>query len=134
MTDERELKNTEQNGDLKDVERTRDARVYSPRVDIYETSAEIVVLADMPGADEQAVDVTLEKNTLTIRAHIEPVLYEDRTLSYAEYGVGDWERSFVLSNEIDREKIEGTVRDGVLMLHLPKAQGARTRKISVRAG
>jgi HSP20 family protein len=113
-------------------ERTRDYPVYIPRADIYETDDLVTVIADMPGVDENAVDITLEKNTLTIRGFVKPETHEGYILSYAEYGVGDYERSFVLSNEIDREKIEATVKDGVLHLVLPKLGIVKVRKIKVK--
>ena len=117
---------------VEEGERTRECPVYVPRADIYETDDQVTVIADMPGVDETLVDITLEKNTLTIRGFIEPEAHEGYTLSYAEYGVGDYERSFVLSNEIDREKIEASVKDGVLHLVLPKLDTARVRKIQVK--
>lgn len=119
---------------LEDTERTRDRRVYVARADIYETDEAIVVLADVPGADENSVDITIEKNVLTIYAEVEPEQPGEHSLIYQEFDVGDYERSFVLSNQVDRSKIEATVKDGVLRLYLPKMPEAQARKISVRAG
>ena len=115
-----------------DGERTREFPVFVPRADIFETDNEVTVIADMPGVDENSVDITLEKNTLTIRGFVEPEIHEGYTQSYSEYGIGDYERSFVLSNEIDREKIEASVKDGVLRLLLPKLDVAKVRKIKVK--
>jgi HSP20 family molecular chaperone IbpA len=114
------------------AERTRARRAYVPRVDIYETGEAIVLLTDMPGVDEKSVDITLEKNVLTINGTVETETPDNYSLSYAEYESGDYERSFNLSNEIDREKIEATVKNGVLRLNLPKAAPAKTRKITVK--
>lgn len=114
-------------------ERTRDCQCYAPRADIFETETNFTILVDMPGVDDDSVDITLEKNTLSIRGYVDLESPQDYTLSYAEYGVGDYERSFVLSNEIDRDKIEATVKNGVLRLFLPKLAGATTRKIEVKA-
>jgi HSP20 family protein len=116
------------------VERTRDRPTFVPRADIYETDQEIVVIADMPGVDEHSVDITLENDVLTINGHIEPLHPEDYSLAYAEYRVGDYQRSFALPDQIDRAKIEATVKDGVLHLHLPKVVEARTKKIAVKTG
>jgi HSP20 family protein len=113
-------------------ERTKEGPVYIPRADIYETEDKVTVIADMPGVDENTVDITLEKNVLTIRGFVQPHSFEHHTLSYAEYGVGDYERSFVLSNEIDRNRIQATVKNGVLRLELPKQEVAKTRKIEVK--
>lgn len=114
-------------------ERTRECPVYVPRADIFETEEQVTVIADMPGVDENSVDILLEKNTLTIRGVVEPENHEGYTLSYAEYGVGDYERSFVLSNEIDRDKIEAAMKNGVLRLVLPKVDEVKTRKIQVKS-
>jgi HSP20 family protein len=115
------------------AERTRAGKVYVPRVDIYETDNDIVAVADMPGVDEKSIDITVEKNVLTIHGNAEPVVPENVSLAYAEYDVGDYERHFTLSNEIDQDKIEATVKNGVLHLRLPKAGPAKARKISVKA-
>jgi HSP20 family protein len=78
------------------------------------------------------VDVTLEKNVLSINAYIEPAIPSGFDIAYAEYEEGDYQRSFRLSDEIDRDKIEATVSDGVLRLRLPKLQEAATKKIAVK--
>jgi HSP20 family molecular chaperone IbpA len=114
------------------AERTRDRLAFVPRVDIYEADDNIVVVADVPGVDEASMDITLEKNVLTINGYVEPVQPEGYSLAYAEYRVGDYERSFTLSNEIDQDNIEATLKDGVLTLHLPKV-GPTTKKIAVKA-
>lgn len=116
------------------IERTRSQRVYVPRTGIYELEDTILVVANMPGVDEDSVDITLEKNLLTIKGYVEDHAPEGYSLSYAEYAVGDYERSFTLSDEIDREKIVAEVKDGVLRLHLPKAEPAMAKKITVKAG
>jgi HSP20 family molecular chaperone IbpA len=126
-TEKREL-------DLAGAERTRDRLAFVPRADIYETDDGITVLADMPGVDESSVDITLENNVLTIRGYVEPVEQEGRTLAFSEYRVGDYERAFSLSDQIDQDAIDALVKDGVLRLHLPKITEARKRTIAIRAG
>ena len=118
---------------MSEAERTRARKAYVPRADIYETSDNIVVVADMPGIDENSVDITLEKNVLTISGYVEPEAPENLSLAFAEYEVGDYQRSFTLSNQIDQANIEATVKNGVLRLHLPKAGPAKARKIAVKA-
>ena len=116
-----------------DAERTRVGRAFVPRVDIYETADELVAVADMPGVDENSVDITLEKNVLTINGVVETQQPDNYTLTYAEYDTGQYERSFTLTNEIDRDGIEAVVKNGVLRLHLPKIGDAKTKKIAVKA-
>jgi HSP20 family molecular chaperone IbpA len=116
-----------------EMERTRSRRAFIPRADIYESDNEIIVLADIPGANENNVDITLEKNVLSITAYIEPTRTGEYEIAYAEYEEGDYQRSFRLSDEIDRNKIEASVSDGVLRLRLPKSEEAATKKIAVKA-
>jgi HSP20 family molecular chaperone IbpA len=116
-----------------EVETTHNARTFVPRVDIYETEKSIVLLADMPGVNENAVDITLEKNILTINGYAERQAPENYEPAYSEYRFGNYKRTFALSDEVDREQIEATVKNGVLRLVMPKAEAARTRKIAVKA-
>lgn len=115
------------------AERITDRPVFRPRADIYETEKAIHIVANLPGVDESSVDITLEKNVLEIYGRVVPQAPDDTTLAYTEYTVGDFERSFVLSDEIDRDGIEASVKDGVLNLTLPKHKGVQTRKIKVAA-
>lgn len=116
------------------VERTRDRRVFSPRTDIIESGENYLIVADIPGSDEKNVNITLEKNVLSIEAHTESAAPEGYNLVLSEYGLGDYARSFVLSDQIDREKIEASVKNGVLRLVLPKAGPAKAHNIKVNAG
>jgi HSP20 family molecular chaperone IbpA len=102
------------------------ARVLVPRADIYESGETIVILADMPGVTEETVDVTLERKTS--RSGMDGF-----KLLHSDYEQGDFRRVFSLSNEIDREGIVATVKNGVLKLVLPKSKKAVPRKIEVRA-
>jgi len=116
-----------------EMERTRSRRSFVPRADIYETENEIIVLTDIPGANEETVDITLEKNILSITAYVDAAIPSGFNIAYAEYEEGDYQRSFRLSDEIDRDKIEAVVNEGVLRLRLPKSQGAKTKKIAVKS-
>jgi HSP20 family protein len=115
------------------TERISPKTTFVPRADIYETDENVVVIVDMPGVSDDTIDVTLEKNILAIRGssiHENP---EGYSLAFSEYEVGDYERSFRLTDQINREGIEANYRDGVLSLTLPKAEQAKARKIGVTA-
>jgi HSP20 family protein len=114
------------------IERTRPRKVYTPPVDIFEIKDDIIVTADMPGVDEKTIDVTLEKNVLTISGSVVPPFPDSHRLVLAEYGVGDYHRAFTISEEVDRERINASVKNGVLRLVLPKAAMAKGRKIIVQ--
>lgn len=116
-----------------ETESTRDRNVYVPRVDIMETNDAILLIADMPGVDKKSVNIALEKNILTIMGIIEPEHYKDYRIAFAEYNIGDYQRSFAISNAIDQDKIEASVKNGVLRLTLPKAEPARPKRIEVKA-
>ena len=76
---------------------------------------------------------TLEHNILTVHGHIEQPEFPGYNLTYAEYGIGSYKRVFALSNEIDREGIQASVKNGVLKLVLPKSKRALPRKIAVQS-
>ena len=116
------------------AERTRAGRVYNPDVDIIERKDHIAVVADMAGVDEKSLEITLEKNVLSIYGKVDAEIPEKMRLAYAEYGVGDYQRVFTISGEIDRDKIEATVKNGVLKLTMPKAKVQETRRIEVKSG
>lgn len=115
------------------TEKIRNVKIFVPRVDIYETRDALFLIADMPGVDDKSVDVELEKNILTISGRVENGRVKDYNLVFSEYEVGDYERTFTLSNEIDREKIRATVKQGVLRLELPKAEKVKPKKIAINA-
>ena len=116
---------------------TRDAApnrpVFVPPADIYETKDQIVVLAEMPGVGPDGVDITLERRVLTIRGRSAASEHSGYQRVYNEYADGDYERVFTLSENIDRDRIEATLKDGVLHLVLPKAETAKPRRIELRA-
>lgn len=116
------------------TERTRERMVFIPRTDIYERSDALVLAADMPGVDENSVDINVERRVLTITGRVAPERVEDHQLTYTEYDSGDFERSFTLTEEVDVNKIEATVKNGLLHLVLPKSEAAQPKKIAVKAG
>jgi len=133
-TNEIQINDTEKQVAETEAERTRDQPAFVPRVDIYETDDAITVVADMPGVTEDSVDIVLEKGVLTINGYVDPEVPEGYSLAHAEYRIGDFVRSFSLSNEIDQSAIEATLKDGVLRLKMNKVTEAQTKKIAVKAG
>lgn len=115
------------------IERTRAMRCYVPKVDIFSEDEGVVILVDMPGVDENSIDINLEKKVLTINGFVSPHEPEGYELTFSEYNVGDFQRSFTLPDEIDTNNIGATISNGVLRLSLQKAQEAQARKITVKA-
>jgi HSP20 family molecular chaperone IbpA len=115
-------------------ERIQARKIYVPLVDIVETSDALVLVSELPGVDQNGVDVVIEKNVLTIRGKVDDHVPQGFKLSYEEYGIGDYERTFTLPNEIDRDRVQAMMKDGVLKLTLPKVKQAAARKVAVTAG
>ncbi|KUJ80902.1 heat-shock protein Hsp20 [Ruegeria marisrubri] len=114
-------------------ETTTGGRIYRPLTDIVETDEGVTLMLEMPGVAAEDVDVTLEKRVLTIRGKVHPAHPEKLQLAYAEYGEGDFERAFTLSDDFDPEKIGASVANGVLTVTLPRAEQAQPKKITVTA-
>jgi HSP20 family molecular chaperone IbpA len=107
--------------------------VFFPSADICETPDSIVVLAEMPGVPANGIDITLERRVLTIRGRSAANEHAGYQRVYNEYIEGDYERVFTLSENIDRDRIEATLKDGVLHLVLPKAEAAKARRIELKS-
>lgn len=114
------------------VERTSPGKVFVPRVDIVENEDSILLVADLPGVDDKGVDITLEKNVLTLKATPVAQHPEGYSPAYIEYEVGCFERVFTVSDAVDRNGIQATVKNGVLQLTLPKSKQKLSQKIEVR--
>lgn len=119
-------------GEVTQREPTRGGVRYRPPVDIVELPEELRVVADVPGASKEGIDINFEKGVLTIHAKVEPRHSQETDYLLREYGVGDYYRVFTVSENIDASKISADYADGILTLHLPKAAAAQPRKIQVR--
>jgi HSP20 family molecular chaperone IbpA len=129
---QKEMQVQEQELVQEDTERTRECRCFVPRTDIYEVGDDIILALDMPGINENAIEITLEKNVLNVKGYAQIDDPDEYSLTFAEYESGDYERSFRVSDAVDKNKIEARYQDGVLRLTLPKAEQAKPRKIAVK--
>ena len=110
---------------------TRDERYEIPVADIRETSEGIAIQADMPGADKESVDITVERSTLTITGKTKIETPEGYELAYSEYDTTGFKRSFTLSDEYDLNKVVANFKDGILTVSIPKSESAKPKKIKV---
>jgi len=116
------------------AEHTRCGRCFRPNVDILEKADELLLLADVPGAGGgDAIDIKFEEGELTLHGKVDLRQGPDQQYLYQEYGVGDFYRMFQISESIDASKISAEYGNGVLTLHLPKAESVKPRKIAVAA-
>lgn len=106
-------------------------RAYlSPRVNIIETNDAYILEAEMPGVNKDGLEVLLEGNELTLIGRRQRESTEAQ-LVYRESSPKDFRRDFALDPTIDTAKIDAKMENGVLVLHLPKAEKVRPRKIVV---
>lgn len=115
-------------------EGTRPGPVFRPDVDVLERPDGYVIYADLPGVDDRSVEVRLEKGTLTLEAQLATSLESSWTPLHTEYRFGSYHREFRVSEGIDANAVSGTMRNGVLELHLPKTAQSQPKAIRVQAG
>jgi HSP20 family protein len=109
--------------------------LFAPSVDIEEAGDEFIVRADLPGVSQKDVKVSLMGDTLTIRGdRKKETLHQDGNLHRSERVHGSFERSFTLGTPVRNDKVRATYRDGVLEIHVPKAEEARLKEIEVQVG
>ncbi|MEZ4270419.1 MAG: Hsp20/alpha crystallin family protein [Myxococcota bacterium] len=112
---------------------TRNERTFIPLVDITETDNAVTIEADMPGVGQDGVRVILENDTLSLWGEVSRDERSGYSLVGREYEVGNYHRTFFVSQAIDREAIEASMKDGVLHVTLMKAKQAGAKRITVKA-
>lgn len=105
---------------------------WTPAVDIFETSDEVVLKADLPGVEKQDIDLRIEHNRLTLRGE-RKFLKETTQEDYhrIERSYGTFSRSFQLPFSIDQDRISAEHQDGVLEVHLPKKESSDPTQLKV---
>jgi len=114
--------------------REQDTRSVLPRVDVYEDASNITLLADLPGVPRDKLELRVEGDTLTVEGTVQPSTPEGLEATYAEVRVPRYRRSFTLSRDLDTQRIDANLKDGVLTLRIPKAEHAQPRRIAVQEG
>jgi HSP20 family molecular chaperone IbpA len=107
-------------------------RTLVPPVDIFEDDQHITVQAEMPGVAHNGLIIQAERNGLLIEGSVDIALPEGMEALYADVQATKYRRSFVLSSELDTERIDASLRDGLLTLRIPKRAEFRPRKIPVQ--
>ena len=105
---------------------------HTPPIDIHEGPDGLVLEADLPGVSEGQLSIQLEDNVLSLHAKVDAPVPVDARVLHEEYRPGDFYRSFILSDEVERSKISAELKHGVLKLTLPKAERAKTRRIEIK--
>jgi HSP20 family protein len=109
-------------------------RTASIPMDAYRTDDRFVVLFDLPGIDPQSIDLTVEKNVLTVRAERTWKPGPNEEVLVQERPQGVFTRQLFLGEALDVDRIEARYENGVLNLTIPVAERAKPRKVAVTAG
>lgn len=117
--------------DTTNGEATRSDKYFTPRVDIFETANELVMYADVPGVAPKDIDLRYEQGELILQGKITSAPRVGH-LILGEYEEGDFYRVFQIHESIDSTRIEAECKNGVLTVHLPKAQTAKPKQVTVK--
>ena len=112
--------------------REPEAAHLTPPIDIYDSADGLVLEADLPGVPDHLLTIQLEENVLNLRGAVENTPIEGARALHLEYRPGNFSRSFILSDEVDRSRITASLKNGVLRIILPKAEPSRTRRIEIK--
>lgn len=116
------------------TEATEPVQSIRPPVDIFEDQRGITVRADMPGVSKERLNVHIDHDTLAIEGAAEIPVPEGMQSLYADVRMARYQRSFSLSSELDGERAEAALKDGILTLRIPKRAQYQPRKIEVKTG
>lgn len=105
--------------------------VYTPPIDIFETNEGLVLVADLPGVVPETLELQVQDNKLTLYGRVSWPIPPEARLIHQEFGVGHFLRSFILSDEVDHDRISAKLTQGVLEVVLPRAAKPKARRIQV---
>lgn len=114
------------------AEPTRQTPIFQPRFDITENENELTLYGDLPGVKQDDLDCRYENEQLIIVGRV-TARNEGLQMLRQEYGIGDFQRKFTIGEAIDADAINAEVHNGVLVVHLPKAESAKPKRIAVKA-
>lgn len=105
----------------------------APDFDVMETDSEYVFKADVPGIPEENIDITMTGNRLTVSGRREVEEQKEGESYYtSERAFGSFTRSFTLPAGCDADKIDADLKDGVLVLKVPKLPEVKARKVQIK--
>ena len=102
-------------------------------IDAFRKGDEFVVQFDLPGIDTSSIDLTVERNVLTVHAERRREEAEGLELLIGERPQGTFSRQLFLGDTLDTDRIEAEYRDGVLTLRLPITEKAKPRRVPIQA-
>jgi HSP20 family molecular chaperone IbpA len=128
----------QQNAEVERTNAGRELPRYRPATDIIEREDGFHILMDLPGVKREDLVIDLNDKEVVITAPTDypadPGADGGERYAHVEFGGGEYRRAFTLSDNVDREKIEAKLVNGVLNLHLPKSERALPKRIEINAG
>lgn len=111
------------------------ARVWTPPVDVIENEHEIVLSVDLPGVQQEGINIELNGDTLSVSG-VRPLPEEAQREKYlrVERQYGEFKRNFTLGVQIQQDNVSATFENGVLEVHLPKVEAVKPKRVEVKVG
>lgn len=109
-----------------------DRVVFTPPIDIFETPDGLVLQADLPGVSSESLELQIQDNKLSLFGQVTLPIPAHARLIHQEYQVGNFLRSFILSDEVDHERITAKLSQGVLEVTLPRLVKSEPRRIPIQ--
>jgi len=133
VTQDKQANSREANVATQDRQSEGSEMAMIPPVDVVEDPSGITLFADMPGVPKDKLNVKLEMDSLTIEGDVVLDTPQGMESSHVEVRMPRYRRTFSLSKELDKEKVQAEFKNGVLKLRIPKAEHVQPRKIEVKA-
>jgi len=111
----------------------RSELVLRPATDIFEDADGITLQMDIPGASKEKLTLQVNRDRLDVEAEVRIDMPQEMEPVYADVRLTRYQRAFALSSELESDKIDASLKDGVLTLRIPKRPAIRPRRIEVRA-
>lgn len=102
-------------------------------IDAYRNGDEFIVQFDLPGVDVESIDLTVEKNVLTVHAERKRSLPEDIEMLVGERPFGALSRQLFLGDTLDTERLNAEYADGVLTIKVPVTERAKPRRVAINS-
>ena len=114
-----------------------EASVWTPKIDLWDSAAELTVVVDLPGVDPASIDLSLAGNVLSLRgdkpaAAVTSTSATPGRARIKERAAGSFHRQVTLVDEVDFDRVEAQAKDGVLTVRLPKRAASQARTITIQ--
>lgn len=116
---------------MKQISKENQTFTFTPLVDIHDSESSTGIYMDVPGIEEGSLDISLEKDILTIKGKTHYEIPEGYKTVYTELREGEFTRQFTVNRAVDTSKAEASLKNGRLVIELPKLNPVST-KIAVR--